>query len=272
MCIRTPMVGRLSVTVLAACVSTALAGPEWTEMGDAGSLPPGAQTPTGMGPLGGISGSLTGTGVRGAGDADFEDVYRIFIDDPLNFTAFIAPNSDGDPTFDTQLFLFDRQGDGVIANDDNPMAGMNGESGFGNQANDGTGALVQFPGVYFIAISGAGNAPRTLANQRIFSFDIPEEVSGPDGNAVSRRLFQWTGPGDTGVYNIQFTGVSYLPPPKAADFNNDGCVDAKDLAILLAGWGQANLRTDINGDGVTDAADLAILLAAWGGCDATGDA
>lgn len=262
-----------SIAVFAAAVglsAPALAGPEWTEMGDAGSTLPGAETPIGMGPLAGIKGELNGAPPpRGATDmADFEDVYRIFIENPKNFSAFIVPNDNGTPTFDTQLWLFDRQGDGVLANDDNTAAGVNGESGFLNFATDGTGAVVDMPGVYFLALSGAGNDARNDVNQRIFNFAVPNEVSGPDGvPGAARRLVQWTGAGDIGEYTIALTGVIFLPPPEAADFNADGCVDSADLAVLLAGWGNGG-RTDLNADGLTDAGDLAVLLAAWG-CDPT---
>lgn len=264
------LVRSIAVLVGAVGVSTpALAGPEWTEMGDAGSTLPTAETPTGMGPLAGIKGQLNGAPPpRGASDpADFEDVYRIFIQNPQMFSAIIGPNDSGEPTFDTQLWLFDRFGDGVLANDDNSVAGMNGESGFFNTSTDGSGAAVDFPGVYFLAISGAGNNPRNDANVSIFNFTMPNEVSGPDGAPVARRLFNWQGVGAVGEYTIQLTGVGFVPPPKAADFNADGCVDASDLAILLAGWGTSK-RTDLNADGLTNADDLAILLAAWG-CDPT---
>ncbi len=118
--------------------------------------------------------------------------------------------------------------------------------------------------MYFIAISGAGNHPRNPINQRIFDFATPGEVSGPDGAlGSSRRLGSWQGMGATGSYTLQLTGVTFLPPAEAADFNHDDCVDADDLAILLAGWG-GSIRTDLNADGITDAGDLAILLAAWG--------
>ena len=50
---------------------------------------------------------------------------------------------------------------------------------------------------------------------------------------------------------------------RVADINNDGRVDAIDLAQLLAGWTTSG-STDLNGDGFTDSADLTILLADWG--------
>ncbi len=46
-----------------------------------------------------------------------------------------------------------------------------------------------------------------------------------------------------------------------ADFNNDGDVDAVDLAHLLNNWGSDD--GDLTGDALTDAADLASLLSQW---------
>ncbi len=49
-----------------------------------------------------------------------------------------------------------------------------------------------------------------------------------------------------------------------ADLNNDGHVNAQDLAILLGAWGQTSGVADINDDGAVNATDLSILLGAWG--------
>jgi predicted carbohydrate-binding protein with CBM5 and CBM33 domain len=60
-----------------------------------------------------------------------------------------------------------------------------------------------------------------------------------------------------------------LPPgaaPCPADANGDRTVDAADLGLLLANWGEPS-GTDLNGDGTTDAADLSAMLAAWGACE-----
>ena len=53
------------------------------------------------------------------------------------------------------------------------------------------------------------------------------------------------------------------------DLNGDGCVDQRDLGILLADWGcqGGNCPGDVDGDGDTDQSDLGIMLAHWGeGC------
>ena len=47
-----------------------------------------------------------------------------------------------------------------------------------------------------------------------------------------------------------------------ADLNNDGFVDAADLALLLNNWNGIGIG-DINQDGGVDAQDVAIMLNAW---------
>ena len=58
--------------------------------------------------------------------------------------------------------------------------------------------------------------------------------------------------------------------PRLGDLNDDGIVDAADLALLLGNWGPVDCAgggcPDFNGDGVVDAADLAQLLGNWGAC------
>ncbi|MEY3143755.1 MAG: hypothetical protein RLY21_2248 [Planctomycetota bacterium] len=60
----------------------------------------------------------------------------------------------------------------------------------------------------------------------------------------------------------QLTVVYTRPNP--SDLNNDGKVNAVDLATLLGAWGGSGAG-DINGSGVVDGVDLATLLSAWTG-------
>lgn len=54
------------------------------------------------------------------------------------------------------------------------------------------------------------------------------------------------------------------------DINDDGSVEAADLALLLSVWGAPGggklPAADIDGDGEVGAADLSLLLANWGAC------
>jgi len=55
-----------------------------------------------------------------------------------------------------------------------------------------------------------------------------------------------------------------LAAPTGPDLNDDGSVNAADLAILLGGWGRCGgCAGDFDADGVIDATDLSILLGAW---------
>lgn len=62
--------------------------------------------------------------------------------------------------------------------------------------------------------------------------------------------------------------INLAPPAPACvgDYNDDGVVDAGDLAVLLSAWGSSDPAVDLNNDGIVDASDLAILLSAWGAC------
>lgn len=61
--------------------------------------------------------------------------------------------------------------------------------------------------------------------------------------------------------------ASVVPPFAPEDLNQDGLVNAQDLAIVLAAWGACGdcdgCPADLNGDCLVDAQDLARILAAW---------
>jgi len=258
------------VTASAAVFSVgapALAGPEWTEPPDAGSVPGDANVTTGLGPLSGIKGALTGAvSPRGAtGPGDFQDMFAIEIVNPQQFSAFVVPNGSGAPTFDTQLWLFSANGQGVLGNDDN-SATAPGLSGFFNSATDMSGSTVSAPGRYFLAISGAGSDPVDDAGGLIFRLDGVGEVSGPDGSV--NPIAQWSGPGAVGEYEIQLTGVTFADQRFPPDLDGSGCVGSSDLGMMLAMWGPCfqgkPCPADLDHDGVVGSGDLGILLAAWG--------
>jgi len=71
--------------------------------------------------------------------------------------------------------------------------------------------------------------------------------------------------GVTGAGTLNITPSGKCPSACTGDLDNDGDVDAADLALLLGDW-NGNGIGDLNGSGITDAADLAILLGAWGTC------
>jgi hypothetical protein len=53
------------------------------------------------------------------------------------------------------------------------------------------------------------------------------------------------------------------------DINQNGTVDAVDLAMVLTSWGTSGSeypRADVNHDGVVNGPDLGALLGGWGLC------
>ncbi len=71
------------------------------------------------------------------------------------------------------------------------------------------------------------------------------------------------------------TWIQFVPNPCRADLNDDGEVEAFDLAILQGAWGPcppapAFCLADLDCDGKVGAFDLAILLGAWGPCSGRG--
>ncbi len=203
------LASRLFVAVAASALilpgEPAFAGPDWVEHGDAGSTLSTAQQTLGAGPIFSISGSLGG----GAGlVGDYEDMFLVRVSDPVSFSMTVTG-----ATFDAQIFVFNvtlaGEAFGLLAND-NTISGN--QPHVGPLANDGTGAALKFPGVYAIAISGAGRVPVSL-NGPIFNFISPTEISGPDGPGGINPHIGWTGEGQTGGYDITVTGVTFYDVP-----------------------------------------------------------
>ena len=63
---------------------------------------------------------------------------------------------------------------------------------------------------------------------------------------------------------VMDTATLSLTSTLLGDLNNDGIVNAQDLATLLNNWGSAGLG-DLDNNGQVDAADLSILLNGWTG-------
>src|SRR5437762_13677926 len=115
----------MGVAVIGALNVSVIAGPEWVEQGDAGSLPANAQTVSGGGgTVQKISGALLGAGLNGVGD--FEDMYLIQITDPAAFSASTTFVGGGDAQFDSQLWLLKMDGLGLLGNDDTFVNGPPG--------------------------------------------------------------------------------------------------------------------------------------------------
>ncbi len=95
----------------------------------------------------------------------------------------------------------------------------------------------------------------------LYNFRVTTDRSPAEG-AATLTLFRPGTPGEITAPIVAPTPDDAAP----ADLTGDGCIDAADLAVLLAAWGGPD--ADLDNDGATAASDLAVLLAAWtgGGC------
>ena len=212
------------------------------------------------------------------GTANDQDMYRIYISDPACFSAFTQPPVAADgaagtcgptltaPTarataFDSQMWLFDADGFGILGNDE-----VGFESGFGNAATDGSGAAVTAPGIYYLAISAFNADPVNGTGAALF--DQPTvEVSGPDGPGGSDPIADWSVDGaGTGAYTILLTGTAFPPVCETDCADGNGETDIEDLLALLAQWGGTGSCDIAPAVGIVDIADLLALLAGWGPC------
>jgi hypothetical protein len=205
---------RIAAWVVLASAASAVAGPDWAEVNDAGQQLFTAQVPRGTaGSLNTISGVLGGTGV----EPDFADCYIIRIVNPSIFSATVTTAN-----FDAQLYLFNISlpggAYGLLANDD--QSPSNNLPRFTNVSTDGTNVIVALPGDYMIGISGTSFHPLAPsgpggATGRIFNYANLTEVSGPDGPGGFNQLTTWSGQGEFGDYIITLTGCDFpiFPAP-----------------------------------------------------------
>lgn len=193
----------IALTILAAVPATAQV---WVEDGDAGDLPATAQVPECPSELIGINGQI-------ASDADV-DMYCITIVDPGAFSATTC----GITTFDTQLWLFDVDGNGVTFDDDDP-------GGCGLQSTI-TGAYVPGPGQYFLAISPYNNDALNPVGDLIWANSPFSVERAPDGPGAPGPVASWTATGfSTGDYQIALTGAACCGPVAAEPSSWSGIKD-----------------------------------------------
>lgn len=206
-------IGVLGTAAVLCGVASSASAIDWQEPrnDDAGELTAIAQIPTGIGTLNSISGTLEGSFLLGR--PDFQDVFKIFISNPSAFTATSIVPFVGFNDFDTQLWLFDELSFGVLGNDN--IATFDTHGRLLPSSNDGSGAVVTTPGIYYLAVSGFGSVP-TSGGAGIFGFSVPLEISGPDGPGGAGAHDGWSADGATGNYTIILTGTTTVPAPGAA--------------------------------------------------------
>lgn len=180
-------VGIFAGIAVAALAGGIANGQTWAEQGDAPNLLPGQET-QGAGAL---------TQITGTHDANDVDLYKITVTDTANFSASTV----GVTNFDTQLFLFDSNGNGVTHNDDDP-------AGSGLQSII-TGVFINSPGVYYLAVSQY-NADPNSAGGLIWANSPFNVERAPDGPGAGSPLISWTSSGTTSdVYTINLTGAGF---------------------------------------------------------------
>jgi len=223
----------------------------WVEQGDAGELIDTAQNPEGDGALGSIGGHLEAGGA---------DLYSIDICDASIFSAAVA----GGPFFDSQLFLFDAEGHGVVMNDDHD----------GSLLSRLTGALLPGPGVYYLGISEFDRDPVNEDGLEIWADGPSAEERSPDGPGGDGMLAGWTIGGFTGhAYVIELTGACFPVIGTCwgrcpADYDRNGGIDGADVEAFFTDWEVGESCADANRDGSVDGADLESFFISWerGGC------
>jgi hypothetical protein len=163
----------------------------WNEVGDAGNLPGTAQITTGIGDLTSISGTLLAP-------VDV-DMFAIFITGAVDFFA----TTEGLTSIDTQLFLFDSSGLGIMSNDDTPATA-------GLQSTLPPTTLAA--GLYYLAISEWNNEPFSSGGA-IFA-DTIEGTNGPTGPGGANPVIGWDNNSFLNQelpYEIALRGATFVP-------------------------------------------------------------
>jgi len=196
----------LAAAAALALPTTASAGFVWTEKSPgAGDLLATAQATydSAFNSMSGISGAL------GNNSGAYEvDLYRIRIDDPLNFSAAVI-----DGVNDFGLFLFDAAGAGVFMSDDNPFP-------------DPwiTGAPVA-AGLYYLAVALMVSTPVDGLGNSIFDC-LGCATSGPVAG---------TGALDGWSLNSSFAGSPFNYQVQLVGATNSDIPEPATAALLLAG-------------------------------------
>ncbi|MHC5022968.1 MAG: hypothetical protein ACYTGG_03515, partial [Planctomycetota bacterium] len=122
-------------------------------------------------------------------------------------------------------------------------------STIGNEANDGSGAMIDTPGLYYVAITTSAREP-VSAGGPIFFFASSTEISGPDGPGGDQPIIGWQdvpipegaeGPDVPGLYTIALNGTEFSTAEVTASFKKPECPAPVNigsngvLKVMLAG-------------------------------------
>jgi hypothetical protein len=205
-----------SATIAGAMLTTVTWDETTNGGGDAGQDLASAQSPTGTGTaLNVITGSF------GSSDVD---IYKINICNEASFSASTRFTS---PLIDTQLFLFNPDGTGVVVDDDVPV-GLPGDD---TTASTMTSAVVSANGTYYLAISRYNIDPVDAGAALIWINTPFDTERAPDGPGAANPLASWTGTNTaTGNYRISFSGTCFATGAACgpADLGSTGGVPGAD--------------------------------------------
>jgi hypothetical protein len=222
----------------------------WSEAahGDAGPLPATAQRCAGAGPL---------TAITGTSASNDVDMFEIRITDAATFQATTV----GGATFDTQLFLFDQSGRGVVINDNDPVGS--------SEQSRLSSLFVPGPGAYFLAITRYDRDPVSLSNAYLWSRTGNRDAERrPDGSGQRDPVMGWMSTtSGSATYTISLRGAAFVPAGCRADVDGDGLVSVQDFLTFLQRYASGSPDADFNDDGLVSVQDFLQYLSAYStGC------
>jgi hypothetical protein len=182
------------------------------EVGDAGDLPATAQSTRGVQPFGTPLDAITGA----VSTLDDIDMFQIYVDDAPNFSLSTA---DPGTQIDTMLFLLTADGLGIVGNDDC----VTSIDCLGGRSAIGTGFLsAGDEGIYNVAVNAYFFVPLSVGGE---IWNPGGSINGgtspvlADGVGKDQAVVGWAGfnSGEqTGSYQINFTGATFVPEPSTA--------------------------------------------------------
>jgi len=114
-------------------------------------------------------------------------------------------------------------------------------------------------------IAGTANYPLLIGRHNVRGAYASNTIGSIDEVAIYDRALS---PDEIAAHHAAADPDKLCTPACIGNFTQDEIVDAADLGILLAVWGDAAAypEADLNEDGNIDAADLGLLLGSWGPC------
>jgi len=203
--------------VFAGCILVFWSAGGWAatyqSTGSAGELPAAAEIVSN--PVQLALTAITGT-INVSNGISAGRIFEIYINQPTLFSASTTAFSLGVNNFDTQLFLFNAAGVGVVANDDDPSTGHQQAA-----IPAGTSEMASEPaGNYFILIEGGGRYPEDSGGNLLFpnytdGVTDPASILGPTGPGGANpigTLGDFSGQG--GNFSIALTGAQFVATPE----------------------------------------------------------